>query len=42
MLQLISLSWKLLKSQKVAITHVAIGIDAEVTHHVISMEKVSE
>ena len=30
------------KSQKVAITHLAIGIDPQVTHHVSAMEKVAE
>ena len=34
--------WKLLKSQKVAITHLAMGIDAQVTHHVVAMGKVAE
>ena len=29
-----------LKSQIVAITHLAIGIDTQVTHHVVAMEKV--
>ena len=29
-------------SQKVAITHLAIGIDTQVTHHVVVMEKVAE
>ena len=31
-----------MKSEKVAITHLAIGIDSQVTHHVIAMEKVAE
>ena len=31
-----------MKSQKVAITHLAIGIDYQVTHHVVAMEKVAE
>ena len=31
--------WKVLKSKKVAITHLAIGIDTQVTHHVVAMEK---
>ena len=30
------------KNQKVAITHLAIGIDTQVTHHVVAMEKVAE
>ena len=30
------------KSQKTAITHLAIGIDIQVTHHVMAMEKVAE
>ena len=32
----------LLKSKKVAITHLAIEIDSHVTHHVVAMEKVAE
>ena len=35
-------SWKILKSQKVAITHLAIGIDTQVTHHIVAMRKVAE
>ena len=31
--------WKILKNLKVAITHLAIGIDAQVTHNVVAMEK---
>ena len=31
-----------MKSQKVAITHLAIGIDNQVTHHVVAMKKVAE
>ena len=31
-----------MKNQKVAITHLAIVIDTEVTHHVVAMEKVAE
>ena len=31
-----------MKSQKVAITHLAIGIDTQITHHVVAMEKVAE
>ena len=31
-----------LKSQKVAITHLAIGIDSQFTHHVVAMKKVAE
>ena len=34
--------WKVLKSQKVAITHLVIGIGSRVTHHVVVMEKVAE
>ena len=30
-----------MKSQNVAITHLAIGIDTQVTHHVVAMEKVA-
>ena len=30
------------ESQKVAITHLAIGIDPQVTHHVVAMENVAE
>ena len=33
--------WKVLKSQKVAITHLSIGIGSQVTHTVAAMEKVS-
>ena len=33
--------WKLLKSHKVAITHLAMGRDAQVTHHVVAMKKSS-
>ena len=32
---------KLLKSPKVAITHLAIEIDTVVTHHVVAMKKVA-
>ena len=31
-----------MKNPKVAITHLAIVIDTEVTHHVVAMEKVAE
>ena len=31
-----------MKSPKVAITHLAIQIDTQVTHHVVAMEKVGE
>ena len=31
-----------LKSQKVSITHLAIGRDTQVTHYVVAMEKVGE
>ena len=31
-----------MKSTKVAITHLAIQIDTQVTHHVVAMEKVGE
>ena len=31
-----------MKSTKVAITHLAIEIDTQVTHHVVAMEKVAE
>ena len=31
-----------MKIQKVAITHLAFGIDTQVTHHVVAMEKVDE
>ena len=30
-----------MKSPKVAITHLAIEIDTQVTHHVVAMEKVN-
>ena len=31
-----------MKNPKVAITHLVIEIDTQVTHHVIAMEKVAE
>ena len=31
-----------MKSQKVAITHLTIGIEAKVTHHFIATEKVAQ
>ena len=31
-----------MKSQKVAITHLAIGIDTHVTHNVVAMKKVGQ
>ena len=31
-----------MKSQNIAITHLAIEIDTQVTHHVVAMEKVAE
>ena len=31
-----------MKSQKIAITHLAIGIGSQVTNHVVAMEKVAE
>ena len=34
--------WRELKSQKVAISHLVIGIDSQVTHHGVAMEKVAE
>ena len=34
--------WKVLKSQKVAITHLANGIGSCVTHHIVAMEEVAE
>ena len=30
------------KSEKVTITHLAIGIDTQVTHRVVAIEKVAE
>ena len=30
-----------MKSQKVAITHLAIGLDTQVMHHVVAMKKVA-
>ena len=33
---------KLLKSPKVAMTHLAIETDTQVTHHVVAMKKVAE
>ena len=41
-LQVILLIIKGMKNQKIAITHLAIGIDNKVTHHVVAMEKVAE
>ena len=41
-LQVTDSLWKVLKSQKVAITQLAIGIDSQVTHQVVAMEKVGE
>ena len=32
----------IIKNWKVAITHLAIEIDTQVTHHVVAMEKVAE
>ena len=31
-----------MKSQKVAITHLTIGIDTQVIHHVVAMKKVED
>ena len=31
-----------MKNPKVAITHLAIEIDTEVTHHVVALEKVAD
>ena len=31
-----------MKRKKVAITHLAIGIDTQFTHHVVAIEKVAE
>ena len=31
-----------MKSKKIAITHLAIEIDTQVTHHVVATEKVAE
>ena len=31
-----------MKIQKVVITHLAIGMDTKVTHHVVAMEKEAE
>ena len=36
------LLWKVLKSQNVAITHLVIGKDSPVTHHVVALEKAAE
>ena len=38
-LQVILLIMKVTKSQKVAITHLTIGIDSQVSHHGVAMEK---
>ena len=34
--------WKILKSQKVAVTHLAIGIDTQAIQHFVDMEKVAK
>ena len=34
--------WKLLKSPKVAITHLAIETGTQLTHHIVAMKKVAE
>ena len=33
---------EVIEKSKVAITHLAMGIDAQVTHHVVAMKKVAE
>ena len=33
------MNWKLVKNPKVAITHLAIEIDTQVTDHVVAMKK---
>ena len=39
---MILLIMKATKNQKVAITHLAIGIDTQATHHIVVMETVAE
>ena len=34
--------WKVLKSQNVAITHLAVEIGSQASHHVVAMQKVAE
>ena len=41
-LQVILLMMEVSEKTKVAITHLAIEIDTQVTHHVVAMEKVAE
>ena len=41
-LQVFYILWKILKSQKVAMTNLAIGKHSQVIHHVVAMEKVPE
>ena len=41
-LPLILLIMEVTKKSEVAITHLAIRIDAQVTHHIVAMEKVAE
>ena len=41
-LQVISLMMEVTEKSKVAITHLGIEIDTQVTHHVVAMEKVAE
>ena len=41
-LQVILLTMEVTESPKVAITHLAIETDTQVTHHVVAMKKVSE
>ena len=41
-LQVIFLIMKVLKNQTVAVTHLAIRIDSNFTHHVVAIEKVAE
>ena len=41
-LQVILLMMEVSESPKIAITHLTIEIDTQVTHHVVAMEKVAE
>ena len=41
-LQVILLMMEVSENAKVAITHLAIEIDTQVTHHVVAMKKVAE
>ena len=40
--QVILLMMEVSEKSKIAITHLAVEIDTQVTHHVVAMEKVAE